>query len=133
MARKQRSELAAGIFTILATVLLVGVVFWLGVADIFKPTAQEAWFYVELNEGGQGLKPGAQVKITDVEVGKIADVRLDLKSGRTFYVAELFDKQTKIYSDAKASVKTALVGGGAILQNQNRPVVDRSQAQRAAQ
>ena len=116
MARKQRSELTAGIFTILATILLVGVVFWLGAVDIFKPAAQEAWFYVELDKGEQGLKPGAQVKITDVEVGKIADVRLDLESGRTFYVVALFDEQTKVYSDAKARVKAAFVGGGAILQ-----------------
>ena len=116
MARKQRSELTAGIFTILATVLLVGVVFWLGAADIFKPAAQEVWFYVELDKGQQGLKPGAQVTITDVEVGKIADVRLDLKSGRTFYIVKLFDDQLKVCSDARASVKTALVGGGAILQ-----------------
>jgi len=116
MARKQRSELTAGIFTILGTILLVGVVFWLGAADIFKPAAQEAWFYVKLGKGQQGLKPGAQVKITDVEVGKIADVRLDLESGRTFYVAQLFDERTKVYSDAKANVNAALVGGGATLQ-----------------
>ncbi|MBL7220737.1 MAG: MCE family protein [Phycisphaerae bacterium] len=116
MARKQRSELTAGIFTILATILLVGVVFWLGAADIFKPAAREAWFYVELDKGEQGLKPGAQVKITDVEVGKIDEVRLDLKSGRTFYIVKLFDKDTKVCSDAVARVKAALVGGGAILQ-----------------
>ena len=116
MARKQRSELTAGIFTILATILLVGVVFWLGASDIFKPAAQEAWFYVELDKGEQGLKPGAQVKITDVEVGKIDEVRLDIKSGRTFYIVKLFDKDTKVYSDAVANVKAALVGGGAILQ-----------------
>ncbi|MDP6546286.1 MAG: MlaD family protein [Phycisphaerae bacterium] len=116
MARKQHSELTAGIFTILATILLVGVIFWLGAADIFKPAAQEAWFYVKLGKGQQGLKPGAQVKMTDVEVGKVAEVRLDLKSGRTFYIVQLFDKQTEVYSDAKASVNTALVGGGASLQ-----------------
>jgi len=116
MARKQHSELTAGIFTIITTILLVGVVFWLGAADIFKPAAQEAWFYVEHGEGEQGLKPGAQVKITDVQVGKIADVRLDLESGQTFYVVTLFDERTKVYSDAQASVKAALVGGGAVLQ-----------------
>ena len=116
MARKQRSELTAGVFTILATILLVGVVFWLGAIDIFKPAAQEVWFYVDLDKGEQGLKPGAQVKITDVEVGKIAEVRLDLESRKTFYVVKLFDDQINICSDAKASVKAALVGGGAILQ-----------------
>jgi ABC-type transporter Mla subunit MlaD len=116
MARKQHNELTAGIFTILATTLLVGVVFWLGAVDIFQPTAQEAWFYVDLDKGEQGLKPGAQVKITDVDVGKISEVHLDLESRKTFYVVKLFDSQTKVYSDAKASVKAALVGGGAVLQ-----------------
>ena len=116
MARKQRSELTAGLFTIFAMILLIGVVFWLGASNILKPAAQEAWFYVELGEGEQGLKPGAQVKITDVEVGKISDVRLDLDAGRTFYVVELFDEDTKVRSDAVASVKAALVGGGAVLQ-----------------
>jgi len=116
MARKQHSELTAGIFTILATILLVGVVFWLGAADIFKPAAREAWFYVKLGRGQQGLRPGAQVKITDVEVGKVVDVRLNLKSGRTFYIVKLFDEETKVYSDAEANINAALVGGGATLQ-----------------
>ncbi|MCP4377510.1 MAG: MCE family protein [bacterium] len=116
MARKQRNELTAGIFTIVATALLVGVIFWLGASDFFKPAAQEAWFYVDLDKGEQGLKPGAQVKITDIEVGKISDVHLDLASRKTFYVVKLFSDQTKVYSDAKASVKAAFVGGGAVLQ-----------------
>jgi ABC-type transporter Mla subunit MlaD len=116
MARKQHSELTAGIFTIIAMVLLVGVVFWLGAADVFKPAAQEAWFYVDLDKGGQGLKTGAQVKITDVEIGAISDVQLDLKARKTFYVVKLFDARTKIHSDAVANVNAALVGGGAILQ-----------------
>ncbi|MBT3200970.1 MAG: MCE family protein [Phycisphaerales bacterium] len=116
MARKQHNELTAGIFTILTLVLLGGVVFWLGASDILKPAAQEAWFYVELDRGEQGLKPGAQVKITDVEVGAISDVQLDMDSGRTYYIVKLFDDRTKVYSDAQAKVNAALVGGGAVLQ-----------------
>jgi ABC-type transporter Mla subunit MlaD len=116
MARKQHNELTAGIFTLAATVLLVGVVFWLGGIDLFKPDAQTAWFYIDVDRGLQGLLPGAQVKITDVEVGKIADVKLDIKAGKTYYVVELFDENTKVYSNARASVSAALVGGGATLQ-----------------
>jgi len=116
MARKQHSELTAGIFTISAIVLLVGVVFWLGAGDVFKPAAAKAWFWIDQSRGLQGLQPGAQVKITDVEVGRISDVRLDPASPRTYYVVELFDENTKIYSDARASVSAALVGGGATLQ-----------------
>ena len=116
MARKQHNELTAGIFTLAALVLLVGVVFWLGGIDIFKPAAHKAWFYIKVDRGLQGLLPGAQVKITDVEVGKIAEVKLDMKAGRTYYVVELFDENTKVYSNARANVSAALVGGGATLQ-----------------
>ena len=116
MARKQQSELLAGFFTIFAIALLAGVVFWLGASDMFKPAAQEAWFFVDQDRGLQGLLPGAQVKITDVEVGKVADVRLDMDSGKTFYVVQLFGESTEVYSNAKASVSAALVGGGATLQ-----------------
>jgi len=116
MARKQRSELAAGIFTILALVLLIGVIFWLGASDILKPGKQEAWFYVNLDQGGQGLQTGSQVKITDVVVGKINDVKLDLDSNRAYYIVKLHDSKARVYSDAEVSVKTALVGGGAIME-----------------
>ncbi|MDP6634671.1 MAG: MlaD family protein [Phycisphaerae bacterium] len=116
MARKQHSELMAGIFTIFATALLVGVVFWLGGLDIFQPAASKAWFFVKFDRGLQGLQPGAQVKITDVEVGKISVVELDRDAGGTYYLVELFDARTKIYSNARASVSAALVGGGATLQ-----------------
>jgi len=116
MARKQHNELTAGIFTIVATVLLVGVVFWLGGIDLFKPAAQKVWFCIKIERGLQGLLPGAQVKITDVEVGKISEVELDTKAGKTYYVVELFDEDRKIHSNARASVSAALVGGGATLQ-----------------
>jgi len=120
MARKQHNELTAGIFTIVGVILLVGVVFWLGAADVFQSSSHEAWFFVELGKGEQGLKPGALVKINDVEVGKIAEVHLDLPKGKTFYKVKLFDglfdEKTKIKKDADTRVNAALVGGGAVLQ-----------------
>jgi len=116
MARQRGSELAAGAFTIIALLVLIGVVFWLGASDILRPGKQEAWFYVNLDQGVQGLDPGAQVKITDVEVGKVREVHLDLAAGRTYYVVKLYDAQVKIYSDAEVSIEAALVGGGASIE-----------------
>jgi len=74
MPRKQRSELTAGLFTVGALVLLIGVVFWLGAADVFKPRGQKTYFYVDQSSGRLALKSGGQVLINDVVVGKITDV-----------------------------------------------------------
>jgi ABC-type transporter Mla subunit MlaD len=88
----------------------------LGASDMFKSSAGEAWFFVDLDRGALGLKPGDPVKITDVEVGEVTDVRLNMESQKTYYVVELFDDCTKVYSDAKITVNAALIGGGATLQ-----------------
>ncbi|MDP7161935.1 MAG: hypothetical protein QF792_00390 [Phycisphaerae bacterium] len=114
MSRKQRSELTAGLFTIGAIILLVGVVFWLGAADVFKPRGQKTYFYVDQSSGRLALKSGGQVLINDVVVGKITDVEFDPtagKDGQTFYIVQIHRRDIKVHSDGEAKVAAALVGG----------------------
>ena len=111
MPRKQRSELTAGIFTIAALAILVGVIFWLGAADIFKPRGQRAYFFATQDRGRLGLQVGGYVLVNDVQVGKIASIELDAAEGKTYYIVQLHTGDLKVYSNGKAKIAAALVGG----------------------
>jgi len=111
MPRKQRSELTAGVFTIAALAILIGVIFWLGAADIFKPKGQRAYFFATRDRGRLGLQVGGYVLVNDVEVGKIASIERDAAEGKTYYVVQLQTDDLKVYSNGKAKVAAALVGG----------------------
>lgn len=111
MPRKQRSELTAGIFTIAALAILVGVIFWLGAADIFKTRGQRAYFFATQDRGRLGLQVGGYVLVNDVEVGKIAGIEWDAADQKTYYIVQLHTGDLKVYSNGKAKIAAALVGG----------------------
>jgi ABC-type transporter Mla subunit MlaD len=112
MPKKKRSELAAGVFVLVALVTLLGVILWLGAADIFRSAQQEASFWVHESEGGLGLEAGNPVKINDAVVGKITAIRFDADSGRTYYDARIDDPDIKIYDNGKAYPSVPFVGKG---------------------
>lgn len=113
MARKKRSELAAGIFVILAVGLIVGVVLWLGAADLFRPVGQRAFFYVP-ESANPGLTEGSAVQIGGAVIGRIVEIRPDFENTRTLYVAKIVRDGAKIYSDARSHVVFGIVGEGSL-------------------
>jgi len=115
MARKKHNELAAGIFVILALVVLVGVVIWLGGSGILRPARQKAVFYVNERAGSLGLATGGFVKIGDDQVGKIANIRFDPAGARTLYVVEIERDDFTVHADGKARVAAGLVGGAELV------------------
>jgi len=115
MPKKQRSEVTAGIFVILALVVLLGVVFWLGASEIFKPTGQRVVFYASEDAGSLGLLEGGFIQINDANIGKIKAIRYDPATRRTLYLAETDCPEIAIHADGKAHVAAGLVGGGKLV------------------
>ena len=110
MPKKKRSELAAGVFVLVALVTLLGVILWLGAADIFRPARQEMSFWVHESEGGLGLQVGNPVKINDAVVGKITAIRFDARTGRTYYDARISNPDIQVYDNGKAFPAQPFVG-----------------------
>lgn len=115
MAKKKRNELTAGLFVVTALVLLVGVVLWMGAADILRPAAQHAYFWVGEDKGAVGLEVGNAVKINDETIGKIVDVTYRPEAGDTLYVAEIQRSDRAIYRDAEAHPDVPFIGGGRLV------------------
>ena len=111
MASKKRNEVTAGIFVFASIAVLLGVVLWLGAAEWFKPTRQQAFFFARESAGKFDLGKGSFVKINDAEVGKIEEVRRAPELGGTLYVARIEQEDVKVYADGKATVVAGLVGG----------------------
>ncbi|MFP4356414.1 MAG: hypothetical protein ACLFUJ_14950 [Phycisphaerae bacterium] len=114
MARKQRNEIQAGLLTLLAVAVLLGVVLWMGGADWFSRSGQTVVFYAPAATGPLGLEPGAMVKVNDAEVGKLVEIRYDRAAGRTYYVAQISAGDLAVFADAQAEVVAPFIGNPVI-------------------
>ena len=115
MARKQHNEVKAGLFTLAALILLLGVVMWLGAADVFRPKEGEIYFFSPLSTKQLGLAEGANVKFNDVVVAKISRITYLDDRGGTLYVAELLRPDLNITSTAKAEVIGPVIGAPEVI------------------
>lgn len=115
MPKTKYSELTAGLFVILGLAVTLAVVLWLGAAELFGPTGQEAFFSVELKDGSKGLEIGGYIKINDKVIGKITDIRLAAGAAHTLYVARIEQPDIKIHADGKATIATGLVGSATLV------------------
>jgi ABC-type transporter Mla subunit MlaD len=111
MARRQHSELAAGAFVVAALAVLIGVVVWMGAADIFRPAKQRAVFYLNESDGSAGLGVGSAVNINGQQIGKVDSVELDTSAGRTYFNVQIANGSVTVHSDGVASPSTDLIGG----------------------
>ena len=114
MANKAHSELKAGILTLVALAVLVGVVLWLGAAQWLTSRGQTVVFYAPENAGPLGLTEGAAVNINDAQVGRVTEIRYDPENRRTLYVARLSRDDIRIHSNAAAEVIAPLIGNPVI-------------------
>ncbi|MFW6133613.1 MAG: MlaD family protein [Planctomycetota bacterium] len=110
MAKKRTNELTAGLFVIVTLGVTLGVVLWIGAAEMFRPSRQTAYFYVDPSAGSLGLNEGSAVLIGDAPIGKITEVRYDASAGRTVYRARIERDDVRIRSDARATVSLAMLG-----------------------
>jgi phospholipid/cholesterol/gamma-HCH transport system substrate-binding protein len=99
-----------GLFVIICFGLLVIGLFLIG--DKQKLFSNTSTYYVKLKDVN-GLKPGAQVIVSGINVGSVHSIDLPRKAGDSVLVAVkvVKDAQNLIHSDSKASVTTiGLVG-----------------------
>ncbi len=129
MAGKKHNELVAGIFVIFALVVLIGVIVWMGGADLFRPAKQKVVFFTREEVGSMGLIEGSFVKIGDDQVGRIARIHFDPDVGRTFYFTDIDRGDFEIHSDGKAKVVAGLIGGASLVitnrGGEGKPLADR--------
>jgi phospholipid/cholesterol/gamma-HCH transport system substrate-binding protein len=62
-----------GVFVMVATVIAIGTVIWLGASRYFEDTRQFVTYFAE---SVQGLDPGASVKFRGVPSGRVATIRI---------------------------------------------------------
>lgn len=115
MARKKHNDLVAGIFVIFTLAVLIGVIVWMGGADLFRPAKQEVVFFTREEVGSMGLIEGSFVKIGDDQVGTIARIDFVPEAGKTFYYTDIDRGDFKVHSDGKAKVVAGLIGGASLV------------------
>ncbi|MEG1610647.1 MAG: outer membrane lipid asymmetry maintenance protein MlaD [Bilophila sp.] len=100
-------EAAVGFFVLLGLVCVAYLTVKLGRMEVFNAegyTLQASFSSVT------GLRPGAEVEIAGVRVGRVKSIRLDTKQPRAIVALQL-DKHIKLTDDVIASVKTSgLIG-----------------------
>jgi len=114
MASKH-SELVAGTFVILALAAGVGVLIWLGAAEVLTPRGTEVFFATDYKVGNLGLEIGSLVRLNDLPIGKLERMTLDTANARTLYVVRLTRDDVQVRADASASAVAEFIGGASIV------------------
>ena len=113
MARKQRHEMTAGIFVVIAVLATLAIVLWLGASGLLEAKGQEAVFYVPLDIN-PGLIKGSPVNIGGLEVGRIDRIELQREHGRVYYVTNVTASDFTIHADSSARVSAGLIGASSL-------------------
>lgn len=115
MPGKSKSEFTAGIFVVTLLVVAMGVVLWLGAADVLRSGGQLVSFYVPQHAGPVGISEGAKVKYGDADIGRIVDVAEQTDKGRCIYRARIDRRDIIVRSDGKAMVTTKAIGSAELV------------------
>ena len=128
MPRKKRNELTAGLFVVGGIAVLLGVVLWLGAADLLKTRGQLVSFYVPMSAGSVGIIQGAEVTLGDGRIGRIVEITPDPDARRCLYRARLERTDLLVARNAKAVVVSPAVGQAKIVLmhagDANQPAAD---------
>jgi ABC-type transporter Mla subunit MlaD len=115
MPKRQHSELAAGAFVVAGLAGLLGVVLWLGAADVFRTHGQVVTFYVPQTAGSVGIVAGAELTCGDGRIGRVVDVHGDPGEGKCFYRAQMERSDLTVKQDARAVVISPPIGQAKIV------------------
>ncbi|MFP4104634.1 MAG: MlaD family protein [Phycisphaerae bacterium] len=109
MPRKRHSEFLAGIFVVVAVLTTVGVLIWLGMAQVFVDEKRTVYFAAPQEAGAVGLAVGSPVKFGDASVGKIIEIRYSPEQQRVLYRASVDDEVLRVHTNGKAYVSAGMV------------------------
>lgn len=115
MARSKRSELAAGLFVVLALGAGLAVLLWLGASKIFGIQGQVVYFAAPIERGNLGLDIGSIVKIGNAWAGEVEEISVDLSNKRTIVRAKLGLKDARVHVNARANAVSEFIGGASII------------------
>jgi phospholipid/cholesterol/gamma-HCH transport system substrate-binding protein len=107
--------LAAGIFVVAITVLLVGLAAWLT-----RDTGQRDIYEISTRETVTGLQPQAAVRYRGVDVGKVAAIGFDPKAQGNVLVRLEVDREAPMNRDTFATLSFQGVTGLAFVQLDDR-------------
>jgi len=112
---KKMSTVRLGIFIFLGAILLIGSVMLIGNKEsMFTPTFDVYTHFSNI----EGLRSGAAVRLSGINVGSISDIRIDPKSsGKVLIKLRLnYDIKKFIKTDSQASIETeGLVGNKVVI------------------
>ena len=135
MPKRERSELAAGLFVVLSLAAVLGVLFWLGSAKFLAKPKAKAYFFFPQYLGSVNLAQGAEVRLGGNFIGQISTIQYrpglarpatepathpatapeaDKLAG-TLYIVELDWPDLKLYSNGTAETPFSLVGQGMLV------------------
>ena len=102
-----RKETLVGLFVLIGLICVAYLTVKLGRMELFN---SDGYTLYARFASVSGLRPGAEVEIAGVRVGRVASISLDEKKPLAV-VALLVDKKVRLTDDAIASVKTSgLIG-----------------------
>ncbi len=112
--RKERNELAAGVFIAVSVLLAVGVLLlladWRGLTEKRHPVR-----VVFAQQSVRELAPGGKVLFNGVPVGEVESVALDYADPTRIEVVMLVPRDLKLYANAALYVASSPLGGNAWL------------------
>jgi len=109
MAKKERNEVKAGIFVLAALAVTVGVLIWLGAADLFAPAAQEPYFFGPAAMGNLELQEGSELFYGSKKIGRVTAV-VPLWGRGCLYRARIEEPDVTLHADAQAEVSHPFIG-----------------------
>jgi hypothetical protein len=111
-SRRVSSPFLIGLFVTIGTMVIIGVIIWLGSSQFMQENVK----YVTYFDGSvEGLEKGSPVKYLGVPVGTISDIKV-AEDGKLVEVIISVDKHLKVVDSLRAKSELAGLAGSKFLQ-----------------
>lgn len=110
--RRVTSSFILGLFVVISSMILVGVVIWLGATEFFK---QSKKFVTYFDASISGLDPGSPVKYLGVPVGTVNKIQV-AEDGKLIEVIMDIDSKININDSLRAKAEMLGIAGGKYIQ-----------------
>ena len=110
--KKKKGAFLIGLFVLVGTAILVGVIFWLSANQFMK---ERRFFVTYFSTSVEGLEKGSAVKYQGVLCGRVTDIRVAPDSLLIEVIMQI-DPNVKIFDDLRIQIAMAGITGGSFLQ-----------------
>jgi ABC-type transporter Mla subunit MlaD len=122
-SERRRNNIRAGVFV--TVTLVLGLIVLIMLTDAIHAMSRRTETYIvtfDVSSGVNNLKPGSEVRVGGVVMGKVKSIKPKLQEGEAFrQIAVQFnvDHRIKLYRDAQILVSAPLIGSDAWLEIPN--------------